>query len=314
MRRRLPPLTTLEGFEAAARLGSFSAAAGALGLTQSAISHQIRQLEEALGQPVFRRLHRKVVLTDAGRDFQRSVGDILDLLREGVTRLEPYRRPGSVVVYCDPALASGWLVQKLPALKTRHPRVDVWLDTSGRLVDFGRDEVDILIRRHRVDRMPLFPSQVVVEKFAEETLRPVGAARLAAELRQRRPLDWPGSLALLHDESFDGWPQWFARHGGGAAPADISLLQAGANFSDGFVMLQAATAGLGIALGSTVVAEGMVRSRQLAWLSADEIASPHAFLVATTENALRDPDTRATFDWLRSLPRQAGRQQLPGDF
>ncbi|HWT97341.1 MAG TPA: LysR family transcriptional regulator, partial [Terriglobales bacterium] len=124
MRRHLPPLKTLEGFEAAARLGSFSAAAEALGLTQSAISHQIRQLEEALGQPLFRRLHRRIVLTDAGTDFQRSVNATLQSLRDGVNRLEPYRKPGSVIVSCDAALANAWLSPRIAHLKVLQPQID----------------------------------------------------------------------------------------------------------------------------------------------------------------------------------------------
>ena len=90
MARRLPPLKSLEGFEAAARLGSFAAAAEELSLSQSAISHQVRALEEALDQPLFRRIYRQVVLTDAGKDFYRTVRQVLRTLREGVARLAPY--------------------------------------------------------------------------------------------------------------------------------------------------------------------------------------------------------------------------------
>src|SRR5688572_21643304 len=103
MRYRLPPLTTLEGFDAAARLGSFSAAAEELGLSQSAVSHQIRNLERALDQELFSRTFRQVALTDAGREFHRTVREMLHQLRRGVERLAPYRKPNSVVIYCDPA-------------------------------------------------------------------------------------------------------------------------------------------------------------------------------------------------------------------
>ena len=84
-------LSTLRGFDAAARLGSFADAAGELHLTHSAVSHQIRTLEGELGQPLFRRIARSVVLTDAGKDFAQTVGRVLRTLDDGVGRLSPYR-------------------------------------------------------------------------------------------------------------------------------------------------------------------------------------------------------------------------------
>ena len=95
--RNIPPLQYLLGFEAAARLESFSKAADELGLSASAISHEIRLLEERLGQPLFIRQGRAIWLTDAGRDYQRTVMQSLDQLEGGFRRLEPYRKPGSVV-------------------------------------------------------------------------------------------------------------------------------------------------------------------------------------------------------------------------
>ncbi len=301
MRKKLPPLTSLEGFEAAARLGSFSAAAEALNLTQSAISHQIRMLEAALGQPVFRRLHRNVVLTDAGRDFQRSVAAVLDQLRAGVDRLEPYKKPGSVVVYCDAALANGWLAPRLPALKARHPRVDIWLDTTGRMVDFARDEVDILVRRFPQARLPILPRDVELHPLFAETLRPMAPPPLAAALRGLDPSRWPVQAPLLHEEGVDGWPLWFDRYGGGdpATLPSATQLSAGPNFSDAFVMLQSAAAGLGIALGWRRIAEAFIAGRQLDFLSDLELVSPNGYYIAASQDALEDPDIKAAFDWIR---------------
>ncbi len=97
--RNVPPLQFLQGFEAAARLGNFSKAAEELGLSQSAVSHQMRLLEERLGQPLFLRVGRHVRLTDAGRDYSRTVTRALAELDTGYRRLEPYRKPRSVVIY-----------------------------------------------------------------------------------------------------------------------------------------------------------------------------------------------------------------------
>ncbi|MDQ3143878.1 MAG: LysR family transcriptional regulator, partial [Pseudomonadota bacterium] len=138
MDSRLPPLKSLEGFDAAARLGSFAAAADELGLSHSAISHQIRALERALDQDLFRRVYRQVVLTDAGRDFHRTVRQMLKALRDGVDRLAPYRKPNSVILYCDHAFADGWLMPRLSDLIAKLPQVDLWLDSRGSTVDPGR--------------------------------------------------------------------------------------------------------------------------------------------------------------------------------
>jgi len=97
-------LSTLRGFEAAARLASFALAANELHLSHSAVSHQIKLLEAELGQPLFRRVGRSVVLTDAGKDFARSVRDILQRIEDGVARLAPYQKPGGVIVYTTMAL------------------------------------------------------------------------------------------------------------------------------------------------------------------------------------------------------------------
>ena len=301
MRKKLPPLTSLEGFEAAARLGSFSAAAEELNLTQSAISHQIRLLEESLGQPVFRRLHRSVVLTDAGRDFRHSVTAILDGLREGVRRLEPYKKPGSVVVYCDPGLASGWLALKLSELHALYPRIDVWLVTTTQPVDFARDEVDILIRRHPTP--PLVPPDVRVQRLFGEVLRPIASPKLVASLRRRSATDWLQHATLLHEEGFDGWPLWFSQHGAVAGEKIVDTINAGPNFSDAFVMLQTAAADLGLALGSDRIAASFLADRRLAWLSSRSIESPNSYFISATDRVLTEPDIKAVFDWIVGLAR-----------
>ena len=138
-------MSTLRGFEAAARLASFALAANELHLSHSAVSHQIKLLEEELGQPLFRRVGRSVVLTDAGNDFARSVRDILQRLEDGVARLAPYQKPGGVILYTTMAFARGFILQRMAQLRAELPDIDLWLDTSERKVDFKNDEVDILI-------------------------------------------------------------------------------------------------------------------------------------------------------------------------
>ena len=300
MRRRLPPLSSLEGFEAAARLGSFAAAAEALNLTQSAVSHQIRLLEAALGLRLFRRLHRQVVLTDAGRDFQRTVDVTLEGLRVGVDRLKPYKKPGSVVVYCDPALASAWLAPRLPRFAQQHPRIDIWLDTSGRAVDFERDDVDVLIRRGERSAS-MFAAGTRQTVLFGESLRPVAAPDVARRLRRKGLAAGLSGAVLLHEEAFDGWPIWFKEHGDGSALDDVIR---GPNFSDAYVLLRMAAAGMGVALASAVLAAPFIADRSLVWLSQSSIESALSYSAAASEEGLADPDIATVFEWVGAAAQE----------
>ncbi|WP_120968291.1 LysR family transcriptional regulator [Comamonas sp. lk] len=142
---RIPSLKLLMGFEAAARHGSFSRAADELHVTQSAISHQVQQLEEQVMQPLFRRAGRGVELTVAGEVLLRSVQRTLTVLRSGLGRIATYLDPGLVVVVCPAPLLHGWLQPRLRALQAQIPELCLLLsvDESARFVD--EIDVDIAI-------------------------------------------------------------------------------------------------------------------------------------------------------------------------
>lgn len=148
---RLPPLQSLLAFEAAARTGSFSLAAHDLSLTQSAISHQIQNLESWLGQPVFRRMGRGVQLTAAGELFLQTVQDTLQVLHSGRQRIDPYGNPESILIGSPPEFAAGWLLLRLGELKARFPLLEVWLVTHQTLRDIDRIDVDIVISAQRLE-------------------------------------------------------------------------------------------------------------------------------------------------------------------
>ncbi len=282
-------LSTLRGFEAAARLGSFAAAADALHLTHSAISHQIRSLEHDLGQPLFRRVARSVVLTDAGKDFAQTVARVLRTLDDGVGRLSPYRKPRSVIVYTSSAFARGYLLPRLAALRSAHPDIDVWLDTSERAVDFEYDEVDILISAQANTAGPHALTRVLLA----DCCRPLAAPRLieasgglpAAPETLRR---WP----LLHHEGPVGWRAWFERAGVAAADTD-----AGPAFSDHALALEAAAAGLGLVLGSMIAADAYLRRGALHAVS--DVAVPlGTYQLSCDSRRIGERHVRIVHDWL----------------
>lgn len=282
-------LSTLRGFEAAARLGSFADAADELHLTHSAISHQIRTLEHELGQPLFRRVARSVVLTDAGKDFAQTVARVLRTLDDGVARLSPYRKPRSVIVYTSSAFARGYLLPRLTALREAHPDIDLWLDTSERAVDFDYDEVDILISA----QARAAGAHTLARLLLPDCRRPLAApsliaARGGAPATPAALQHWP----LLHDEGAVTWRAWFERAGLPAGDAD-----AGPAFSDHALALEAAAAGLGVVLGSVVAADAYLRRGALRAVADVELAQ-NSYQISCDSRRIGEQHVRLAHDWL----------------
>lgn len=283
--RHIPPTQFLKGFEAAARLESFSRAAEEVGLTQSAISHQMRLLESQIGQPLFLRIGREVRLTDAGRDYHRTVRRCLDMMEEGYRRLEPYRKPGSVVMYAQRDFARRWLLPRLPALRVAAPACEPWLDTSGATVDFETMEVDIaLIHAH--EPPPGCESLLI----ARDRLSPVAAPVLAVGLTQ------PSDLLrtpLIHEEGPIGWADWLAHAG-----IQAGKVWKGTNFSDSDIALAAAELGQGIALASLFLVGDALATGTLVQPFGAAIESGRAWYAISSADRLKDGDVRDVWSWL----------------
>lgn len=283
--RHIPPTQFLKGFEAAARLESFSRAADEVGLTQSAISHQMRLLEAQVGQPLFLRVGREVRLTDAGRDYHRTVRGCLEMMEDGYRRLEPYRKPGSVVIYAPQDFTRRWLLPRLPALKLAVPACEPWLDTSGVRVDFETMEVDIAI-------IHAFEPPSGCESFliGSDRLSPVAQPILARTLRE--PADLLNA-ALIHEEGPVGWPDWLAHVG-----IDAQSMWKGTNFSDRDIALAAAELGQGVALASCLLADGAIAAGALIPLFDEAIDSGRAWYAVSSERKLSDADVLDVWHWL----------------
>ncbi|WP_404340062.1 LysR family transcriptional regulator [Sphingomonas sp. MMS12-HWE2-04] len=229
------PLNALRAFEAAARHLSFTRAGLELCVSQGAVSHQVKALEERLGVPLFRRLPRGLALTDEGlalipvvRDAFDRVGATLDRFAEG--RFREVLTLGVVGTF-----AVGWLLERLPDFTHQHPQVDLRLLTNNNRVDLAGEGLDFAIRFgdgawHGTHAAPIL----------DAGLTPLCAPALAAGLRT------PADLALqplLRSYRADEWPRWFAAAGAPAPPA-----VRGPVFDSSPTMAAAAMAGLGIAL------------------------------------------------------------------
>src|SRR3954469_1963432 len=164
--RSLPPLDFLRGFEAAARHLSFTRAAAELFLTQSAVSRQIQALEEFVGVPLFERRHKALMLTDAGRAYFRTVGPVLDELRQATRRLRETRTGHVLTVTTTISFASIWLVPRLGRFRKAHPTVDVRIKATHEVVDLEREGIDLAIRDCAMNNVPAGATFLVGEHLA----------------------------------------------------------------------------------------------------------------------------------------------------
>jgi LysR family transcriptional regulator, glycine cleavage system transcriptional activator len=285
--RNIPPLQYLMGFEAAARLESFSKAAEELGLSQSAVSHEMRLLEQRVGQPLFIRQGRSIRLTDAGRDYQRSVATALENLETGYRKLEPYRKPGSVVIYCRSDFAARWLLPRIGALKKAVPHCDPWIDTSGAKVDFEEMEVSIAI----VCARDVDSSLQSHKLFSDELVAIASPDILKGNTLSPRNLT---TYPLIHDERQVGWEEWFE-----SASVATGEVSAGLDFSDSELALRAVEAGYGVALASkSLVVNNTNESRQLVQASSHALSTGESWFALTTATELSHPVTEETWKWL----------------
>jgi LysR family transcriptional regulator, glycine cleavage system transcriptional activator len=275
------PMGALIGFEAAARLESFSLAAAELNMTQSAVSHQIKALETQLGQPLFRRINRGVELTDAGRDLRATAAATLETLRLGVRRLDFYTKPGSMVVSMSPAFCTGWYLPRLSGLMRDLPGIEPWVVTLDTEQDFTHSEVDFAVRRGPNSGNRGAWDGLVAVKLFDDALQPM----CAPTLRDRMPDQTPQALQgfpLLHHEEDEDWQLWFAMNGI-ARPGFVK----GLNFSDAGLALDAAVRGHGICLGSQrLAAERLANGALVAFGSAIPVANA-TFLLTHPRNLKR---------------------------
>jgi LysR family glycine cleavage system transcriptional activator len=272
--RRLPSLLSLRAFESTARHLSFTKAARELHVTQSAISRHVRSLEDELGRPLFVRMHRAVVLTDAGRKFAEDLGAGFLQIHRAVEALGGAKAQ-RLRVSAEPAFAARWLLERLGRFSIAHPQVELELETSDELRVLGRD-ADIAIRyiasaahRPRGHYRPLLTMQGV----------PV-----IAGIRPR-PRHWNLDSAveghrLLHDDDGSAWRKWFAAAGLEGFEKARHL-----HFTDYSLALAAAERGQGVALGSSVFIEAELRSGRLAQLGRTRVPFGEYVLLEATGGA-----------------------------
>lgn len=249
----LPPLDTLRAFEAAARAGSFSAAAETLNLTHGAISRQVAKLEHWLGTRLFARQARGVALTPEGQRLMQRTQEAFALIADTSDRWTEPRGAAVVRFSAIPSVCSLWLMPRLKRLESGDPDLRIVLQVDHRRVDLESEGIDLAIRCGRGGA----PGRVSVQLF-EEWCFPIASPALAQSIgagKAARLLDQP----LIHDSDASGWRAWFAAHG-----LDYRPRPQDRRFEDYNLVLDAAACGLGVALARPPLAQGQIEAGRVA--------------------------------------------------
>jgi len=293
---RLPSLDLLRGFEAAARLLSFTRAGEELHLTQSAVSRQIQELEQQLGIALFQRRHRALALTEAGREYYAAAAQAIATMREATDRLRAQRGKRTLSVTSTHSFASLWLIPRLAGFTRTHADIDVRISAETRVQDLARDGLDVAIRHG-----PATLCGPNALRLFGERVFPVCSPALLK--RSKRPLKQPADLrhhVLLHYDDPEGrhpwlhWKTWLEV----AGLAD--LRPAGRlSFSGYEQIIPAAVAGHGIALGRTPLVRDLIAAKELV-VPFERSADPaRAYFVIVAPGAAARSEVGAFVAWLR---------------
>ena len=289
-----PPLHALQGFIAAARSGNLSRAAESLHLTVSALSHQIRGLEERLGRRLFVRNARGVQLSADGRQLFERVASHFDALEQA---LQPFaaRHDDVLTLSVTPSMASAWLVPRLAGFLAAHPQVEINLQSESAMVDFQRDtNVDAALRIGQ-GKWPGIAAEHLFDEWVAPVASPALVERMGGLPTAQDLHRWP----LLGDPDRDDlWNDWFARFGG-VAPSRFV-----ASFDDSEALHRGAAAGVGVALGKLTRVRLLLESGQLLLLTPHQrLQTDYAHYLVYPPRSAEHLGLQAFRQWLHAQAR-----------
>lgn len=298
MLRRLPSLNALKAFEAAARHGSFTKAAGELFVTQGAVSHQVKALEAELGVRLFNRERQRLAITDAGRSYLEVVRDAFDRLAVGTNRLLHEQKAGVLTVTTSPNFAAKWLVHRLGRFADAHPDIDLRVSASLQHVDFAREDIDLAIR-HGDGQWP----GLGATRLCAEELFPVCSPKF---VRGRGALRSPSDLrphTLLHVNDRRDWAKWLEAAGVATIDADRGPI-----FNQASMAIDAAVDGQGIALARTALAAWDLLAGRLVRPFELALKVPYAYWIVCPKSTAELPKISAFRGWLLDQARDDARR------
>ncbi len=286
MATRLPPMSALRAFEAAARAGSLTRAAETLHVTHGAISHQIKALEADLGVRLVERAGRGIRLTDEGERLAGRVRAALTDLADAVREVSERANPRALRVSVMPSFAARWLLPRIGKFMAEYPQIDLDVRASMMLADFRRDDVDIAIRYGGGN----YPG-LTVEHLMDDIYFPVCSPNIAGG-PPARPEDLQRYLLLRSDNEF--WQPWFA-----AVGLDWPEPTRGPIFNDASHVMQAAIEGQGIALARTSLIGNDLANGVLVRLFDATVPAPNRYFLVYPSRRGEAPKLKQFGAWLR---------------
>jgi LysR family glycine cleavage system transcriptional activator len=284
-------LKSIQAFEAAARLSSFSLAADELFVTPSAVSHQIKLLEEQLSVRLFHRMHRTVILTDSGRRYAEEIGAAFARIDKATRDIGRVAKSDILTLHSTPSFATQWLMPRLARFSALHPDIDLRLNASNDPVDLTREAVDIDLR---YGARRLQPAGTMVLDLPTETIVPLCAPTL---LEGEHPIRTVADLrhhTLIHSEGcLVGWRDFMRLHR--KTPIDISR---GPRFDRSFMAISAATDGGGVCLESLLLVQRELETGRLVAPFGFDGLKVNGYTLNLLKSCADLPKVRSFQDWL----------------
>src|SRR5512133_3465261 len=310
--RNLPSLDLLRGFEAAPRNLSFTRAAVELFITQSAVSRQVKTIEDHLGAALFVRRHRALQLTEAGHELYRATAQALRQLSDAASRIRERGAGRTLTVTATIGFTSLWLIPRLADFRSQRPDIDIRIAANNTMLDLERAGMEIAIRYC----MPKAAPEGALKLFGEVVL-PVCSPKLVT---QAAPLAAPADLrhhVLLHYEMPDGVAPWLSWTVWLETMQLPGLKPAGAlRFSQYDQTIHAAIDVQGVALGTSPLVRQLIRQGRLIAPLAKKFESSRAYFLVTSANAAGRPEVQDFAAWLlqqaKQEPPARGRRHQPG--
>jgi len=307
-RDRLPPLSALRVFEAAARHESFKQAAEELFVTPGAVSQQIRLLEDHVGVELFIRDGRRVVLSDAGKASALILKEAFEKMFEATRLMKSGLQKGRVTVSAAPSFAAKWLMPRLYEFSEANPDIDVWVSADMAPVDFAVSDIDLAVRYGNGHY-----SGLNVEHLLAESVVPV----CSPDLFEAAPINRPADLVnhvLLHDVGFEtdpscpDWAMWLKAH-----RVDGVDATRGPRFNQSSMVIEGAVAGRGVALAKRTIAEADLQAGRLMVLF-DEKDAPlqYGYYLVWPQTREPSPAQLRFMAWLREQAARVEGVPHPG--
>jgi LysR family glycine cleavage system transcriptional activator len=300
MASKLPPLNALKVFEASARQLSFTRAAEELFVTQAAVSHQIKALEEFIGIKLFMRKNRALLLTEEGQSYYLDIKDVFNNIQEATERLLARGEKGAITVSVQASFAIQWLVPRLKEFSLLYPDIDVRIKAVDKPDNLLTDDIDVAIYYGRGDW-----GDVHAVKLHQEYLIPVCSPLIFSSGKKLKNIEDLANHTLLHYSSREDWKRWFKKIG--LKGIDVNH---GPIFSHSAMVVQAAIHGQGIALAHSVLAKPDIDSGRLICPFNEVLLSNNSHYIVCKEHQLDLGKISAFREWVLDTVAQEQEEDL----